>query len=179
MINKEELEKNFVKNGFNDYKWIDTEKIVVSYWVRMKCMYGCPEYGRKASCPPNVPSVHDSKKFILDYKKAVIFHFAKAFSNPEDRHEWTKKIDLDLLRLEKDIFLAGYVKVFLLLIASCQLCQECTEKRETCKYPKKSRPTPEALGIDVFSTVKQVNYPIEVLRDPTEKMNRYAILLID
>lgn len=179
MIDKEELEKKFNKHGFTDYRWIDTDRIVVSHWVRMKCMYGCPEYGKRAACPPNVPSVQDSQKFILDYKKAVIFHFAKAFSNPDDRHDWTKEIGLNLLKLEKDVFLSGFVKTFLLLTDSCQLCQECTTNRETCKNPKRSRPTPEAMAIDVFSTVREVNYPIDVLKDPTEKMNRYAFLLIE
>lgn len=35
---------------------------------------------------------------------------------------------------------------------------------------------PEALAVDVFSTVRQVGYPIEVLTDYSEAMNRYAFL---
>ncbi|MHA1968215.1 MAG: DUF2284 domain-containing protein, partial [Candidatus Hodarchaeales archaeon] len=59
MHNKDQLEEIFVEHGFDSYKWIGTDKIVISNWVRMKCMYGCPEYGKRAACPPNVPSVEE------------------------------------------------------------------------------------------------------------------------
>jgi len=35
------------------------------------------------------------------------------------------------------------------------------------------------MAIDVFSTVRKLGYPIEVLKDYSEEMNRYAILLVD
>ncbi|MHA2075602.1 MAG: DUF2284 domain-containing protein, partial [Candidatus Hodarchaeales archaeon] len=73
----------------------------------------------------------------------------------------------------------GYVKAFLFLIDACQLCEECTSTRNECKNPKKSRPTSEAMAIDVFTTVKQVDFPIKVLKSPSEEMNRYAFLLIE
>lgn len=175
----EKLEKMFLKHGFNDFKWINPKKIVVSYWVRMKCMYGCPEYGKGASCPPNVPSVDECQKFILEYEKAVVFHFSKAFTNPDDRHKWGQNININLLEIERDVFLSGHVKAFLMLSNTCQLCQECTSNRETCIYKRKSRPTVEAMAVDVYSTVRQLDYPIQVLKDLTETMNRYAILLIE
>ncbi len=33
--------------------------------------------------------------------------------------------------------------------------------------------------MDVFSTVRQAGYPIEVLSDYTQAMNRYAFMLIE
>jgi hypothetical protein len=35
------------------------------------------------------------------------------------------------------------------------------------------------MAADVFSTVKQVGYPIEVLQDYSQTMNRYAFLLVE
>jgi len=35
------------------------------------------------------------------------------------------------------------------------------------------------MAIDVFATVRKLGYPIEVLKDYSEEMNRYAILLIE
>ncbi|MHA2390125.1 MAG: DUF2284 domain-containing protein, partial [Candidatus Hodarchaeales archaeon] len=55
---------------------------------------------------------------------------------------------------------------------------ECTSNLQDCNHPKQSRPTPEALGVDLFSTVKQVGYPIKVLTEYTEVMNRYALLMV-
>jgi predicted metal-binding protein len=45
--------------------------------------------------------------------------------------------------------------------------------------PRKARPSAEAMGIDVYSTVLRAGYPIEVLSDYKKTMNRYAILLVD
>lgn len=49
------LEALFQKHGYTDFKWIEPKDIVVSQWVRLKCTFGCGEYGRNAACPPNVP----------------------------------------------------------------------------------------------------------------------------
>lgn len=173
------LEALFRKDGFSDFKWIDPKKIIVSQWVRMKCIFGCDEYGRTASCPPNVPSVSESERFFREYKAAAVFHFEKSVPDPEDRHAWTKEINLKLLKLEREVFLAGYERVFLLFMDSCSICDACPGKKEKCKEPELARPSPEALAMDVYSTVRQVGYPIEVLSDYSQKMNRYAFLLIE
>ncbi len=62
---------------------------------------------------------------------------------------------------------------------SCQICEECTSERTNCKHPKLARPTPEGMAVDVFATVRKLGYPIEVLKDYSEKMNRYAFLMIE
>jgi predicted metal-binding protein len=178
MSERKELEKIFQKHSFTDFKWIHPEKIAVSQWVRMKCMFGCREYGVKACCPPNVPSVSECERFFLDYTEAVVFRFEKKVDNPEDRYEWTKGVNSKLLNLERDVFLAGYPKAFLLFMDTCYLCKDCSGTRTQCFNKKSARPAPEALAVDVFSTVRQVGYPIEVLWDYSQKMNRYAFLMI-
>jgi predicted metal-binding protein len=176
---QEKVDAIVQKHGYSDYKWINPDDIVISQWVRMKCLYGCNEYGRTATCPPNVPSLEESERFFKEYGLAVIIHFAKAVEKPEDRFAWTRKINLKLLELEKEVFCSGFQKAFLLFMDSCNICKTCQEKKEDCVEPKMSRPTPEALGIDVFSTVRRAGYPIQVLSDYSQKMNRYAFLLIE
>ncbi|MFC1515280.1 DUF2284 domain-containing protein [Thermodesulfobacteriota bacterium] len=172
------VEKIFQKNEYQDYKWIDPKKIVVSQWVRMKCMFGCGEYGNNASCPPNVPSVPECENFFQDYSMAVILRFGKKVDKPEDRHNWSKKINMKLLKLEREVFLSGYERAFLLFMDSCDICPDCTGERGTCKEPRSARPSPEAMAVDVFSTVRQYDFPIEVRTDYSQEMNRYAFLMI-
>jgi predicted metal-binding protein len=174
-----ELEALFEKHGYTDFKWIKPENIVVSQWVRIKCMFGCGEYGRNASCPPNVPSVSECQQFFDEYSTAVVFRFEKTVDQPEDRFAWTKKINQALLQLEKEVFLSGYQKAFLLFMDTCYICADCSGKREECKNPRSARPTPEAMAVDVFSTVRQYDYPIEVLSDYAQPMNRYAFLMVE
>jgi len=172
------LEPLFQKHGISDYKWIDPQKIIVSQWVRMKCMYGCSNYGQNASCPPNVPSVSECERFFKEYSEAVIFHFGKKMKKPEERHKWTKKINSNLSKLERDVFISGHERAFLLFMDSCHLCDDCAGNREECKLPRTARPSPESMAVDVFSTVRQFGFPIEVCKDYEQAMNRYAFFMI-
>ncbi len=142
-------------------------------------MFGCGNYGKSASCPPNVPSVSECKQFFDEYTAAVIFHFEKAVDEPQDRHAWSKGVNQALLKLERDVFLSGYHKAFLLFMDSCPLCDSCSDSRAECKHPRSARPAPESMAVDVFSTVRQYGYPIHVLADYAQPMNRYSFLLIE
>jgi predicted metal-binding protein len=173
-----EIEKIFQKHGFNDYKWIHPKDVVVAHWVRMKCVFGCPSYGKGASCPPNTPSVAECREFLDEYSDIALFHFPLKVDSSEERQEKMTGIDQKLLRLEQEVFLSGEVKTFLLFAGSCHFCDKCVSSREDCKHPKLARPTSEALAVDVFSTARTVGYPIDVLKDYNETMNRYAFLLV-
>ncbi len=167
------------EHGYVDFKWIQPKHIVVAQWVRMKCMFGCREYGRTGTCPPNVPSVPECRQFFGEYRSAVLLRFEKRVDRPEDRHTWSKTVNEELLRLERAVFLAGHKKAFLLFMDSCGLCPDCPGVRHECRNPRAARPTPEAMAVDVFATVSRYGYPIEVLSDYSKPMNRYAILLLD
>ena len=178
MSSRKQLEKLFLKHGFEDFKWINPQNIVVSQWVRIRCMFGCKEYGTNACCPPNTPPVDECRGFFHEYSEGVVFHFQKKFKKPEERHQWTRGINGRLLNLEREVFLADNPKTFLLFMDSCGLCKECAGERVKCNNKRFARTTPEAMAVDVFSTVKQFGYPIKVLRDYSEAMNRYAFLLV-
>ena len=88
---RDKLDSLFEKKGYQNYQWIDLAKIIVSQWVRMKCMYGCPAYGKIASCPPNVPSVEECDKFFKEYSLGVIFHFPKQMDDPDKQKAFVIK----------------------------------------------------------------------------------------
>ncbi len=175
---RRELEALFRKHGYRDFKWIDPQRIVVSQWVRMKCMYGCGEFGHNASCPPNTPSVDECERFFREYTDSAIFRFEKVVDKPEDRHAWSREVNLKLSKLEREVFLSGYEKAFLLFMDSCHICAKCSGERVTCREPKIARSSPEAMAMDVYSTVRTVGYPIEPLNDYSKAMNRYAFLMV-
>jgi predicted metal-binding protein len=179
MNNHTEFESLFTQSGCTDFKWIDPRNIIVSEWVRMKCTYGCKSFGKNATCPPNMPSVLECRNFFNEYQVGVIFHFEKAVEKPEDRHAWSRKTNLALLKLERAVFLAGYQKAFMLFMDSCSLCEVCEGKKEDCKNPQSARPSPESMAIDVFSTVRGYGFPIQVLKEYNQAMNRYAFLLVE
>jgi predicted metal-binding protein len=174
-----EMEKIFLKHGFEDFAWIRASDIEVAQWVRMKCTYGCGTYGKNATCPPNAPSLEESRRFISEYETAVLFHFSVKLEDPDSRHLYSRKVNTELLKVEREIFLADNRKAFLFFMDDCQLCDHCPGTPRECRNPRMARPSPEAFCVDVFATVRKYGYPIEVLDNYDREMNRYAFLLVE
>jgi predicted metal-binding protein len=173
------LETIFGDDGFADFWWIAPEQIVVAQWVRMKCMFGCSNYGRKGACPPQTLEVSDCERFSREYSDAVVFHLRLQEDNPEGRIGWYREMAFKLVELERKAFLAGFERACMLLFGGCYLCQGCTREKSLCKLPEKARPAPEGLAVDVFSTVKKLGYPISVLTDPAQAADRYVFLMVE
>ena len=85
---KETLDCIFHSQGYTDYKWIDPTQIVVAQWVRMKCMFGCDEYGRGGTCStprmsPASPGGHGRGR--LQYRASVRIPYLNTHRlRPED-----------------------------------------------------------------------------------------------
>jgi len=173
------LEGLFKEHGFEDFRWIPASGIRVAQWVRMKCQFGCPEYGTNVACPPNNPPVAECERFIGEYTEAALFHFVKTAPDHEERRRWSRETSARLLEVERAVFLAGHPKAFMLLVGSCPHCEECVGRPGECRLPGSARPTPEGLAIDLFTTATSAGYPLAVLENPLQPMNRYAILLVD
>lgn len=174
---KDTIEKLIQGAGFSEYQWIKPEQIRIAHWVRMKCLFGCGDIGRPM-CPPNLPSIQDCRELIHEYKDILIFRFEKEVVYQDYPRKWAQELNRRLLELERQIFLAGNYKVFLLNASTCNSCHECKADKKSCKHPMLLRPCPEALGIDVFETARNLNYPIEVLNEDSKMMNRYAFILV-
>jgi predicted metal-binding protein len=179
MGQRQDIEKHFTRHGIESFSWLDPREIVLGQWVRMKCRFGCPHYGKEAACPPYAPSVEECQRFFGEYSEAAVLHFQKAVARPEDRHAWTRTINRSLLQLERSVFLAGFAKAFVLFVDPCNLCESCAGTPADCRNKQDARPSPEALAVDVFSTVKKCSLPIRVLTDITQTMDRYGILLVE
>jgi predicted metal-binding protein len=178
MISNDKIESILINEGLSDYKWINPKEIIVSQWVRVKCTFGCSEYGL-GTCPPNTPSVGDCDRFFKEYERGLIIRlniFADRNSYPSD---WSREMTSKLLGIERDIFMAGFQKVFLLNQASCYQCKDCSKNRIDCKDKAKSRPSPESFAVDVYQTVRNAGLDINVISDNPAPMNRIAILLIE
>lgn len=153
------------KLGARDVKVISSESVVTSEWVRLKCQFGCNGYGRTLTCPPYSPTPEQTEKVLKNYTRTLLIH--------GDQYTNIREI---VASLEREIFLDGYWKAFAMGAGPCNLCTECGEY---CTYPEKARPSMEACGIDVYSTVLANGFPIEVLRSGSCKANYYGIVLIE
>ena len=178
MKNIEKIESILMQQGFSDYMWVKPEAIVVAQWVRVKCTYGCNEYG-SGTCPPNTPTVEECKRFFNEYEKGIIIRLKKIADKRLYPSDWSMEMTNNLLNVERNIFLLGFQKVFLLNQTCCFRCKVCSNNRTDCNDKVKSRPSPESFAVDVYQTIKNVGLEINVIVDNPAEMNRIAILLIE
>jgi predicted metal-binding protein len=178
MVKKEKIESILKNQDFTDYKWINPKEIVVAHWVRVKCTFGCADYGL-GTCPPNTPSVIDCDSFFKEYESAMIIRLSKFADKNSYPSDWSKEMTNKLLDIEREIFLSGFHKVFLLNQTCCSLCKDCPGDRINCKDKVRSRPSPESFAVDVYSTVRAAGLDINVVAQNPSEMNRIAILMIE
>jgi predicted metal-binding protein len=174
----DKIESILQKQGFSDFRWIKPKEIVVAQWVRMKCIFGCGDYGL-GTCPPNTPSVNDCDSFFKEYESGLIIRLNKFADKNSYPSDWSREMTAKLLDIEREIFLSGFQKVFLLNQTCCSLCNDCPGNRLDCKDKMKSRPSPESFAVDVYKTVRNAGFKINVIADNPAEMTRIAILLIE
>ena len=183
----------------DDLKLIPTEIIVVSDWVRLKCRYGCDNFGRRLGCPPFTPTPEETRAVLSEYRHAVLARFE---AKPDPKSSTKRggravsnsavKIQKAIADLERAAFLAGCYKAFGMSAMPCNLCETCVieeiHKKDQavfdldsvkCKNREIMRPSMEACGIDVFKTLQNAGYKPHVLKDGKETVELFGLILLD
>ncbi len=154
--------------GVLEAKIIRPSEVATGAWVELKCRFGCDGYGQCLVCPPFTPRPDQMRKVLDEYNRAVLIHF-----RPQAK---VKKVVADL---EKETFLNGAWKAFALGAGPCYFCSNCPVPDGPCRHPTLARPSMEACGIDVFTTVRRAGLHIEVVRSHRHCPDYYGLLLVD
>ena len=162
--------------GASDAKVIRSSQVVVRDWVRLKCRFGCDDYGKRLTCPPFSPSPDEFRRVLAEYKWAVLLKF-DAIPSKKQTLAYENSIHDLVVKMEREVFLKGYYAAFGLAAGPCPHCKECDLK--DCKHPYIARPSMEGCGVDVFATVRNAGYDIRVVQDENEKPTFYALLLLE
>jgi predicted metal-binding protein len=163
--------KAALEKGARNAVIIETSKIFTAPWVRLKCQFGCPLYGKGLCCPPYSPTWEETRKVLDSYEYAILLHY-------EGKSGLDKPFNEIVVDLEKMLFLDGYYKAFAMGSGPCMKCAEC-DPTGKCKNPMTARPSMESSGIDVFGTVKEYGLPIQVVRERKEPKDLYGIVLVE
>lgn len=164
------------KSGAVWAKIIDPKNVVTAEWVRFKCQYGCDGYRSCLTCPPYSPRPEQTKRMLEHYSKALIM----VYDVPPDKTERVlrRKLRKDLTKLERVIFLDGYYKALGMACGPCNLCKGC-DLTYPCKFGDIARPSMEACGIDVYSTLANVGYKLKVVKSYEEGCKFCSLILIE
>jgi len=167
-----------VEKGATHAKQIHPSSVVTAEWVRWKCQFGCPNYNKKYSCPPDTPRPDQTRALVDCYRRAILFH--KELQYTRGRGELRQQFLSMLVELEGQMFKDGYYKSLVIIGGSCRICEECAKLEGTpCRFGTKSRPSMEACGIDVYQTARNNGFFIVPLKEKTETQNWYSLLLVD
>jgi predicted metal-binding protein len=156
-----------VEWGADNATVINASTIRCEPWVRLKCQFGCPGYNKRLTCPPFTPTPEETARVVGCYTRAILIH-----SDDND------VINQVVPKLEREIFLQGFFKALGMASGPCRLCDPC-DTSARCKYPYLARPSMEACGIDVFTTVRDNGFGIEVVRSRRESGDYYGLILVD
>jgi predicted metal-binding protein len=178
MSDLEKYCKQALDKGATHASEIHPESIVTASWVRWKCQFGCPDYGKRYCCPPDTPTPEQTRLFIDCYHRAILFHIESP--RTPDRGKSIREFEAMLIDLEGEMFKGGYYKAFILLAGPCRICKECTKpKGIPCNFANRARPSMEACGIDVYQTAQNNGFSLVPLREKTETQNIYCVMLVD
>jgi predicted metal-binding protein len=156
-----------VDMGASEALVIKASSVRCEAWVRLKCQFGCGGYNKRLTCPPFTPTPEETARAIAAYDRAILIH--------ADDHHLVNEI---VPELEREIFLDGFFKALGFGSGPCRLCDKCNT-RARCKFPYLARPSMEACGIDVFTTVRANGLKIDVVRNERQKGDYYGLILVD
>lgn len=200
------LEKLAMDLGAINAEVIPADQIIVEDRVRLKCMVGCPAYGKTLKCPPYTPSTDDFRKIIKEYSFAMIIKLKlpdiieeslvkniqmkngeARLRNQElssmkrpDFSDHYRTMLTNLLEIERAAFNQGYTFAIAFYAGHCRLCEKCNVKNGICLNPMTARFSCEAMGINMLKTAKNAGIELMIsTADNKIPLTPIAIILID
>lgn len=164
---KSQLMARILRQGFSSVRVIPVEDIQIPGWTDLRCQFGCSSYGQP-HCPPNSLSAEKTKELLKDYTYGLLLE-----GTPP-----TSSFQRLVLKAEREAFTGGYYKAFALWAGPCTLCKKCNGEKG-CTNTKEARPSMEASGIDVFSTVQKAGIALRPLAEGRDYVKYFAILLLE
>ena len=165
-LSNKELLAVAAQQGALRAKVIAAPSVETGHWVRWKCQFGCDGFGSSLVCPPHSPTPAETRAMLDQYQRAVLF---------ETPPGQAKTI---AVRLEREVFLAGYYKAFGLGAGPCSLCDTCAFD-QGCRHAEEARPSMEACGIDVFATVRKHGFTLNVVRNHSDPQHYFGVVLVE
>ena len=150
------------------------EDIPVDRRITLKCQIPrCFGYGAGAQCPPNTLAPHELREILKGYAWAVFFIMdvpseviVRDRSTIKERVAAYQKVYKMVNEIESMAFYDGHYLAFGFAAGSCrhtfcgqmETCQAMEGKK--CRHSLISRPSMEAVGIDVYQMVARAGWDI-------------------
>mgnify|MGYP001279384520 FL=1 len=153
---------------------LDVGEIPVDERVTLKCRIPrCFGYGVSANCPPNTLTPAELREILRKYQRAVFFIkdvpsevIVRDKTTIKERVEAYQEVFRIVGEVESMAFYDGHYLAFGFAAGSCRhtYCGQQSDCRamqgERCRFSLVSRPSMEAVGIDVYKMVSSLGWEI-------------------
>lgn len=176
-----ELVETALQAGATVAKSIPAAMVVVDERVRLKCeVPRCASYNQYLTCPPHVMSVARFSSLLSLYEWCLLVQVEADVDSSskgeggigrgvlDEYRKLHRPYKLKLLtvieKVEAAAFKMGMRFAAGLTGGSCVLCEECVENKaaDACRFPFRSRPAMEGVGIDVVATTQKAGVPVHL-----------------
>ena len=82
-----------IEGGATHAKQIHPKSVVTAPWVRLKCQFGCPGYGKGYCCPPDTPTPDQTREILDTYQRAILL---PEFQQHRFQFQWVTLESLEL-----------------------------------------------------------------------------------
>jgi len=164
--------------GASGARMLAAAHVTLHEWALLKCRYGCPDYGRRLSCPPASPSLEELRAALTGYGDALLVWVE--VTGEQEEPAARRRLHEALLALERDAFLQGSRKALAFGVGPCLWCgdEPCPDDG-TCRHRDKLRPSLSGCGVDVFALAETVGLELTVARDGDAAVRLVGLLLIE
>lgn len=167
-----------VTYGFTEMKFVHMPQIVVARWIRQRCLYVCQARRQSDFCPPFSPAAEDTARTLEDYKFGLMVRREQPLPFPDGSPSEWRAFEQAMADAENECFVRGYGKAFAIAAGNCLFCHHDDQHRP-CDYPGKSRPTLEAIGVNLHDTLDMIGWDQYLVRDPHDPFQFFGLLLLE
>lgn len=164
--------------GLSEVKFIHAPQIIVAQSSRLRCQYLCQQQRQSANCPPFSPTHTDMRTVLDEYRFGVMVRRETKFADADEpMAEWAQ-FQSSMLEAEGESFRRGYSKAFAVAIGNC-IYQHLDDSMRPCDFEGKSRPTLEAVGVNLTDTLEIIGWDRWLVREPGEAFQMFGLLLLE
>lgn len=170
----ERYRRRALEMGASNAAVLDAGEIPVDERVTLKCQVPrCFGYGAGAHCPPNTLKPAELRELLKKYRRAVFFIMdvpsgviVRDKATIKERVEAYRNVYKIVTEVESMAFYDGHYLAFGFGAGSCRhtFCGEHKTCRalegDRCRFSLISRPSMEAVGIDVYGMVARAGWDI-------------------
>jgi len=154
-------------------------RLVFDGRTSLLCRIGCGKYGKKPTCPPNIPTSDYYQRIFDDYSKIFVIGRKYPYSDGMFQSHWrtysTNEVHDLLLQKERHLFEQGHMYAKAFIGGSCKICPNESCSKHVCRIPHYGRVPLEATGINVYELFKSLGLSYQ--EPPIDYFWRVGIVL--